>query len=261
MFKLRNAFNRRSSIATGYPSPKATSPFCHPSSQQSPRPAVLDFPYFLLPNSRAGHWGAAPPVGAKTHIPEHSAVPPARQNPPPPPLRSGCGGRCRPASGPRQPCGPTLPPLLRTCQGHVSTLPNSEFLIMPNMLRLRRSGRTCGLEVAKVDRASGAAGRGLGCWGSAPRSGARRRAGRGTAGAAEEGPRSASAGPASSTESDRSGGPGKRFSRVRDLGNGNGELPTSRRPPLCPRLLLLSGTWTPNFQASDSSRAFLVLHS
>lgn len=47
-----------------------------------------------------------------------------------------------PPPGPRQPCGPTLPPLLRTCQGHVSTLPNSEFLIMPNMMSRGRSGRT-----------------------------------------------------------------------------------------------------------------------
>ena len=46
-----------------------------------------------------------------------------------------------PLSGPQQPCGPTLPPLLRTCQGQVSTLPNSEFLIMPNMVPPRCAGR------------------------------------------------------------------------------------------------------------------------
>lgn len=94
-----------------------------------------------------------PPAESGTHNPEHIPAPPA----PGEPLqqRSGCGGR-GPSSAPRQPCGPTLSPLLRTCQGHVSTLPNSEFLIMPNMVSPRRSGHTSGLRSARVAGESGA---------------------------------------------------------------------------------------------------------
>lgn len=48
--------------------------------------------------------------------------------------RPGRGRPRSPPSCPLQLSRPTLPPVLRICQGHVSTLPNSEFLIMPNMV-------------------------------------------------------------------------------------------------------------------------------
>jgi hypothetical protein len=69
-------------------------------------------------------------------------TPPGPLNPLQP--RPGWGWGRSPPSGPPQPYRPTLASVLRTCQGHVSTLPNSEFLIMPNMLSLWLSGRTGG---------------------------------------------------------------------------------------------------------------------
>lgn len=121
-----------------------------------------------------------PPAESGTHNPEHIPAPPA----PGEPLqqRSGCGGR-GPSSAPRQPCGPTLSPLLRTCQGHVSTLPNSEFLIMPNMVSPRRSGHTSGLRSARVAGESGATRRvGAGGAEGAGRAGRRERGGRDSSG-------------------------------------------------------------------------------
>lgn len=119
-----------------------------------------------------------PPAESGTHNPEHIPAPPA----PGEPLqqRSGCGGR-GPSSAPQQPCGPTLSPLLRTCQGHVSTLPNSEFLIMPNMVSPRRSGHTSGLRSARVAGESWATRRvGAGGAEGAGRAGRRERGGRGS---------------------------------------------------------------------------------
>lgn len=102
-----------------------------------------------FPVQALGIGGPCPMAEAITHNPRHIPAPPAPQNP----LRSEGGGG--PASGSRQPCGPTLPPVLRTCQGHVSTLPNSEFLIMPSMMSLRCSGHTSGRLVAGTAGATG----------------------------------------------------------------------------------------------------------
>lgn len=125
------------SISVSWDSPvKPILPHCLPSSQQSPSPRCTRPPTPLLPSPSAGHRRAVATADARTHNPGHV---------PAPPVHAPAVNRvrwARPPSGPRQPCGPTLPPLLRICQGQVSTLPNSEFLIMPNMVSPRRSGCT-----------------------------------------------------------------------------------------------------------------------
>lgn len=238
---------------------KAISPLCPPSSQQSPQPAAPYFPFTSsFPVHVLGTGGPCLPQKPKRTFWGHTAVPPARQNP----LQPRCVGG-GPASGTRQPCGPTLPPLLRTCQGHVSTLPNSEFLITPSMVRLRPSGRTCGLGAARAAGANGpgSADRRLGLR-PAERPSEVGGAGRGAAGGAEERLRPASAGPSSSAESDYCLGPGHSFSRVWDLGRCGGELFTTRPPPP-PPIHPGFGSRVPGRQTSkpqDSSRAFLALH-
>lgn len=158
----------------------------------------------------------------------------------PAPARIRVRWRRRPPAGPRQPCGPTLSPLLRTCQGHVSTLPNSEFLIMPNMVSPRRSRHTSGRGVAGAAGRPGRPGRtstgdakggeGRGASGSAPRNGVRwggPGAGRTPPGKRREEPRSASAGLSS-------------WAREKDLVCG--PQAAGRSPPAPPPVLILTGS-------------------
>lgn len=217
---------------------------------------------------------------AKTHNPGHIPVPPAPQNP------LDQSAMRAPASGSRQPCGPTLPPVLRTCQGHVSTLPNSEFLIMPNMMSPRCSGHTSGRLVARTAGEPGATGanprwqreRGRQGWAppAPPRRTARIGAGSGRSALAREGagePRSSSSRlPAEVLGAALVWGPealGRRSSSAGPclcpesglFAEGlqtdcplyriwaaavENFLPHPTHPYFCPRPRPLSGTWAPN---------------
>lgn len=138
----------------------------------------------------------------------------------------------QPLSGPRQPSGPTLSPLLRTCQGHVSTLPNSEFLITPNMVSPRGSGHTTARGVAAA--AAGATGGDRGSPGE-PALVARKGGGRGTSDSAPRncaprgGPGVGRPGPGKRREERRPASAGQPGVLGKELSFGSRE---SRSPPL-----------------------------